>query len=990
MITCSLLSLSKGVNRVLLIIFLGAFSGTLVYANVSFNEDGVIPARSLKDPKAIQPSTDSDLIQLNHNWYIAPLNALLGVRSATALLSEMSQATEKTVGRHWIRTSVPNTLMGSLINAGVFDQDVLFRDQNLQRFDKAVIEKLQLRSPWVYRKVFDLPDLASDDGVLLTLEGINYRARLYINGQPVAIDSPVTHNEIINPFVTYRLDISKYIKPGKNAIALMIIPPYCEGEFCPQEPGDYTADFTVGFVDWAPVPPDLNMGVYRPVSIKVMPRKLDMSSLSADTLSLDGTSNADQANLDETTATVRPRFMLANRDDKEQTVTVRGTISFDDVEISSQVKTVTLAPGSERDLLLPPVKINNPKLWWPHTMGAPNLYRLTVTISDGSSVMAEQQQFFGVRTINTEVVKSPDSQLHYRTYSINGQPLQIIGTGWTDAIFLNDSAARIATKLQHIKHMNFNLVRLEGYWGSTAQLYRLADQLGILLLPGWSAAWNWPYYVTFQPPDAPNLPNCDDIYGCVLTDDDQGLIAKAFTSQVLMLRSHPSILGWLVDSDHQPLPDLERRYAAILKAHDDTRDYVVSAAEVTSVVSGEQKAGLKMRGPYAYEPPRYWFQDVEYGGAFGFNSEVGVGGSVPARSSLQRMFSPANLASYWQNPTWDFHVGPYTFNSLNQFFNPNLERRYGKPDSLDDYVMKAAMHAYESTNGMLEAVAAYKMINPHVGVPATGIIQWMVSPPWPKLYWQLFDFNLLPTASYYAAKKANRPIHALLNADSRQLAIVNQTLDDYNVILKVQLYDAADDRVPLKKWRFDASALANSTTDIDESILTPTIIDAITGENFYIALCLADASKPDSCFDDNFYWLSKTRDQLNYQDSLWYVTPLKPGKGNSADYQSMLTTLKNNPVELEVSCRRSSGARALDVLVSNTSEHIAFFTELSLMSSGRGETPVLPVFWTDNYISLPPGETREITVDVPHTGMHPFNPTIEWNGWNTSGSTECR
>ena len=46
--------------------------------------------------------------------------------------------------------------------------------------------------------------------------------------------------------------------------------------------------------------------------------------------------------------------------------------------------------------------------------------------------------------------------------------------------------------------------------------------------------------------------------------------------------------------------------------------------------------------------------------------------------------------------------------------------------------------------------------------------------------------------------------------------------------------------------------------------------------------------------------------------------------------------------------------------VENPSDKIAFFIHLVLARSRDGEE-ILPVFWEDNYSSLMPGESREVT-----------------------------
>jgi exo-1,4-beta-D-glucosaminidase len=42
----------------------------------------------------------------------------------------------------------------------------------------------------------------------------------------------------------------------------------------------------------------------------------------------------------------------------------------------------------------------------------------------------------------------------------------------------------------------------------------------------------------------------------------------------------------------------------------------------------------------------------------------------------------------------------------------------------------------------------------------------------------------------------------------------------------------------------------------------------------------------------------------------------------------------------------------------------------------------LPVLWEDNYISLMPGETREVTATYRASELGGAKPSVEVSGWN--------
>jgi exo-1,4-beta-D-glucosaminidase len=132
--------------------------------------------------------------------------------------------------------------------------------------------------------------------------------------------------------------------------------------------------------------------------------------------------------------------------------------------------------------------------------------------------------------------------------------------------------------------MNLNAIRLEGFWGTSEELYNLCDTNGLLMMVGWSCQWEWE--------DLVGKPN--DEYGCIKSPEDIRLIAASWRDQVKWLRNHPCIFVWMEGSDTNPRPELEKEYIAILKEEDTTRPAVTSAKERTSELTG--KSAVKMRG----------------------------------------------------------------------------------------------------------------------------------------------------------------------------------------------------------------------------------------------------------------------------------------------------------------------------------------------------------------------------------------------------------
>jgi len=94
------------------------------------------------------------------------------------------------------------------------------------------------------------PDARS---VRLVFEGVNYRADVWLNGSKVAGRSELAG--------AYRVSSSTSRRPAPRRQRARV-------EVFPPQPGE----FTIGFVDWNPEPPDRNMGIFRPVKLRATGR----------------------------------------------------------------------------------------------------------------------------------------------------------------------------------------------------------------------------------------------------------------------------------------------------------------------------------------------------------------------------------------------------------------------------------------------------------------------------------------------------------------------------------------------------------------------------------------------------------------------------------------------------------------------------------------------------------------------------------------------
>lgn len=839
-----------------------------------------------------QKSTIEEFI-LTDNWYIHP---------AEGLNQDGETLSVSPVTDNWIKTSLPSTVLGALCNAGVYKDP--FFGMNLEE-----IPAEQFKKSWWYQTSFDLTGFDPEkEQTKLLLDGINYSANVWLNGNLI-----LSADTAFGAFRQFSCDITGIALESGNNLAIEILPP---------QPGD----FYMGFVDWAPVPPDHNMGIYRPVRIK----RSGKASIDRPFV----ITNVNTETLDEATLSVSAELTNHNSGSKEMTLEAR-------VENNVIKETFTVEAGQTVLAELTPEKfkeltIKSPRLWWPNGLGKPEMYTLHLSLKEGNTLCDTATIRFGIRTIDTYL-----NEQGVRGYKVNGREVLIKSAGWVDDLFLRDNTRSNTAQIRYVKEMNLNSLRFEGFWGTSREIYDLCDENGILLMVGWSCQWEWPDYLGLTmevPEEDQNIPINEgvDKYGVKITLVEEQLLSDMFRDQVLWLRNHPSVFVWAVGSDAMPKPSLEKKYAETLDRYDRSRPLLVSAGDFTSELSGV--TGMKMNGPYEYVPPVYWFEDKKLGGAFGFNTETGPGPQIPPVSSIRKMIPEEDL---WPllNPMWDYHSGRKDFNSVRVYLNA-LNKRYGTPEDLEELAMKAQWANYEAIRPMFEAFVVNRPV-------ATGVVQWQLNSAWPEFYWQLYDWYLMPTGAYFGTKKACQPINIIYNYHDRKIYVANDILGDItDYTVRATLYDSQS-KIIFEQGK-KLSVKENSSV-----VFTGLPEFPDKKGTYFLNLTLHDSQH--RLVADNFYWLSGQEDQMDWDQYYWYYTPQK----QYADFNE-LNNLPQPQVNATKKTYQENDEWVVEVNLSNTSKNIAFGIELILVDN-QTENPILPVYWDDNYVSLVNDDTKKIT-----------------------------
>ncbi|MDR0540637.1 MAG: glycoside hydrolase family 2 [Dysgonamonadaceae bacterium] len=799
----------------------------------------------------------------------------------------------------------PSTVMGTLVENGVYP--AILEGKNIQTVDKTLFD-----NSWWYKTSFTLQELNENQHVSLDFDGLSYSANIWLNGQLVA-----SRDSIFGPFRRFSFDITSCLKT-ENELAV---------EIYKAQPGDPN----IGFVDWNPRPSDENMGIFREVRLNITGDVRMLNTYVHPDLNTETLKKAD--------LTVQTE--LVNLSDQPVSGTLVGTIE------NKQFKfPVSLNPGEKKQIVLTPkeiasLHIRSPRIWWSNGLGNPELYTLDLKFEQKRHILSQQQVSFGIRKIESYLTEEG-----YRGFILNGKKVLIKGAGWTDDIFLRNTPETNEIQVQYVKDMNLNLIRLEGFWGTGQNLYDLCDRYGLMLLAGWSCQWEWEG--NFGKP-------CDSQFGCLTSEKDMQLIAQSFEDQVVWLRNHPAIIAWMTGSDMLPCPDLEQKYLDVLARTDD-RPYVSSAAKRTSQLTG--KSGTKMEGPYDYVGPNYWFLAMRLGGAYGFNTETGIGAQLPVKESIRKMIPEDKI---WPlNEVWDFHctTSGAAMHSLN-LLTEVIRQKYGEAANLDDYLLKGNALNYDGTKAMFEAF--------RTNIPqSTGIVQWMLNSAWPSLYWQLYDYYLIPTAAYYGVKKANEPQQLVFNYKDNSVYAVNETLSKLEGKALVKIYS------------FDSKLLfENDLPILVESGISQKILPLdVAGKDVFLFLQITD--KNHQALTDNFYCLPVNQDEYDWEESTWYYTPIR-------SYQNYkpLKDLPKTQVGIQVAAQPVNDFTEISVELTNETPSIAYFLQFKL-KDGKDEI-LYPVFWSDNYLSLLPNEKRVVKCVVKTVNLEQHKPLkLSVEGWNVN------
>jgi len=432
-----------------------------------------------------------------------------------------------------------------------------------------------------------------------------------------------------------------------------------------------------------------------------------------------------------------------------------------------------------------------------------------------------------------------------------------------------------------------------------------------------------------------------DKYGILLWDEffqpnpgdgpnptDIDLYIANVREKILRFRNHPAIAIWCARNEGYPPANIDSALRKLMRELEPVRLYQPSSTAGRGVNSG---------GPYSWHKPADYYSFGE-----AFKTEIGSM-SVPTLQSIHGMMPKED----WEviNDDWAEHdfangaQGGLGYRGI-------IEERYGKVINLADFVRKAQLANYEAFRAMYEGRNA-KLFN-----PATGVITWMSNPAQPSFVWQLYHHDLEPNASLFAARKGCEPVHIQLNEKENTIQVINNLPATIaNGKAQMTIYNA--DGTVLLQQTFDVLAAGSMATTVGKLTVPPNVTSV-----YFVKLILRD--KTGQQISDNFYWQAapSNADKLSDLNKLpvvkLYATVTKENKGEKC---------------------------LLHITLMNATAKPALMAHLQLYGKRSGKR-ILPVYYSDNYISLAPNESRSVTIEATTSQLKNELPLILVDGWN--------
>ncbi|MDR2146955.1 MAG: beta-glycosidase [Tannerella sp.] len=563
---------------------------------------------------------------------------------------------------------------------------------------------------------------------------------------------------------------------------------------------------------------------------------------------------------------------------------------------------LTLAPKELRTASFKEITLKNPRLWWPNGIGEQALHEMKIYFEINGSVSDSQEFRYGIREITS--LKSPDTG--GRKFFVNGQPIYITGGNYIASDWLlRLSPERYRAEVRFHAEMDMRMIRV---WGGALlerpEFYDACDEYGILV---------------FQ--DLWGSGDCNGAWNDQTKadsrerrweyPDNHELFLASVEDQVKMIRNHPSLCFWCGGNEWPLAKDIdEKLHTEVFPRLDPERLFVSYS---TDTLFTRNTIGGVGDGPYGIQEPEWFFTFR----STPFNPEAGSVGS-PEVESMREIMTAEELSQFprsgrTRNAAWQYHKDLGYGNQL---------ERYGEVTDIETYCKYAQVVNYDQYRSFMEGWAS------HLWEWYTGILIWKTQNPWTALRGQMYDWFLDVNASLYGIKQGCEPLHAQYNIVNKQVELVNTALENHKLNVNARIYSREGEKL----WEKEASTdiAPNSVLRLFD-IPVPEKVEGV----YFLRLSLEEEGREVS---RHIYWLT-TREK---------------------DYTT-LTQLPACKPETNLSLQKQDGVYK-GVVTLKTQDRISFFNRIKVFDKNTGKR-ILPVHYSENYITLTPGDKQEISLE---------------------------
>jgi hypothetical protein len=404
--------------------------------------------------------------------------------------------------------------------------------------------------------------------------------------------------------------------------------------------------------------------------------------------------------------------------------------------------------------------------------------------------------------------------------------------------------------------------------------------------------------------------------------DDNALFLANARDTILRIRHHASIGLYCGRNEGYPPPALETGLRALLAELHPGIHYIGSSAD--DVVSGH--------GPYRALPPTTYFQHADTK----FHSEIGMP-NIPTLDSV-RLMMPTS-AMWPQGLDWGLHDFSLNGAQGGRSFRSIIDESYGGATSAEEWITLAQFVNYEGYRAIFEAQSRDRM----------GVLLWMSHPCWPSFVWQTYDFYLEPTAAYFGCKKASEPLHIQWNRLTGFVEVVNLSAGSLTgLTAKVEILN------------LDGTSIATQTNSLDspEDSVAPCIKLAFPGGLTPVHFLRLTLSRGTAILSTNLYL-----------------------RGLEEDNYRAIRELPKAHVQATTTTVRQGSTWLLTTTLRNSSKTAALMVRLKAIRETAGDR-ILPVIYSDNYVTLMPGEQRTLTTELNQADTRNQKPRITLTGFN--------